>query len=97
MKRSYLCALVANLRTTVGKAAVRNSFTPVRRMATVKDHIPHTQRTANDPRQTGLFDATISRIDQINSKIRLLRLSLAIDEVGLQKPIEARNQTKMPQ
>jgi hypothetical protein len=50
-------------------------------MATVREHLPHTVRTANDPRQSGLFDTTISRIDEINSKIRLLRLRLPVDQV----------------
>src|SRR5271170_6363139 len=48
-----------------------------RRMASVHDSIPHTIRTANDPRQTGLYNATLSHIEQVNSKIRLLRLSLS--------------------
>lgn len=76
-------ALLSSLRTGARRAGAQNTPTPVRTMATVKDHTPHTQRTANDPRQTGLFDATLSRIDQVNSKIRLLRLSLPIDGVGL--------------
>ncbi|RVX66153.1 hypothetical protein B0A52_09882 [Exophiala mesophila] len=45
-------------------------------MATVKDSIPHIIRTADDPRQNGIWSARLSRIEQINSRIRLLRLSL---------------------
>ncbi|OAP63915.1 hypothetical protein AYL99_03142 [Fonsecaea erecta] len=48
-------------------------------MATVKDPVPHIIRTADDPRQTGVWTARLSRIEQINSKIRLLRLSLQRD------------------
>src|SRR5271155_4389667 len=51
-------------------------------MASVHDSIPHIIRTANDPRQTGLYNATLSHIEQVNSKIRLLRLSLSKDGVG---------------
>ena len=87
MTVSLFRALPPSLRST-RKVALRNTITPVKTMATVKDHIPHMQRTANDPRQTGLFDARISRVDQINSQIRLLRLGLPIDAVGLPTFIE---------
>ena len=96
MTASLLRASLPSLRSTLRKAAPRNII-PVKSMATVKDHIPHMQRTATDPRQTGLFDAKISHIDQINSKIRLLRLNLPIDGVGLQTFTEASTQTKEPQ
>ncbi|KIW17238.1 hypothetical protein PV08_04429 [Exophiala spinifera] len=45
-------------------------------MATVKDSIPHIIRTAEDPRQQGVWTARLSKIEQVNSKIRLLNLSL---------------------
>ncbi|KAK4936307.1 hypothetical protein LTR10_022784 [Elasticomyces elasticus] len=48
-------------------------------MATVKDSIPHIIRTAEDPRQKGVWTARLSKIEQVNSKIRLLRLSLPKD------------------
>lgn len=51
-------------------------------MADVKDAIPHVVRTAADQRQEGLHDATIGRIEQVNSKIRLFRLYLLPDAVG---------------
>lgn len=51
-------------------------------MATVKDSIPHVVRTAHEPRQDGMWTATLSKIEQINSTIRLLRLSLPKDGVG---------------
>src|ERR1700712_1469423 len=54
-----------------------------RNMATVKDSIPHILRTAEDPRQQGIWSARLSKIEQVNSKIRLLRLSLPKDGVGL--------------
>lgn len=52
-----------------------------RNMATVKDSIPHTVRTAADQRQRALYTATIGRIEQVNSTIRLLRLYLDNDQV----------------
>ena len=52
------------------------TFWQSRSMATVKDSIPHIIRTADDPRQNGIWSARLSRIEQINSRIRLLRLSL---------------------
>ncbi|KAK5050409.1 hypothetical protein LTR84_003690 [Exophiala bonariae] len=48
-------------------------------MATVKDTIPHIIRTAEDPRQKGVWSARLSKIEQVNPKIRLLRLSLPRD------------------
>jgi hypothetical protein len=51
-------------------------------MASVKDSIPHIIRTAEEPRQQGVWSARLSKIEQINSKIRLLRLSLPKDGVG---------------
>ncbi|EXJ74442.1 uncharacterized protein A1O5_02738 [Cladophialophora psammophila CBS 110553] len=48
-------------------------------MATVKDSIPHIIRTAEDPRQEGIWTARLSKIEHVNSKIRLLRLSLQRD------------------
>lgn len=52
-----------------------------RQMATVKDSIPHVVRTAADQRQRTLYGATIGRIEQVNSTIRLLRLYLDNDQV----------------
>ncbi len=51
-------------------------------MATVKDSIPHIIRTADDPRQNGVWSGRLSNIKQVNSRIRLLRLSLPKDGVG---------------
>lgn len=56
-------------------------YTSTRNMATVKDTIPHIVRTAEDPRQKGIWSANLSRIEQVNPKIRLLRLSLPRDGV----------------
>lgn len=54
-----------------------------RNMATVReDSIPHVVRTAADRRQRDMFSATIGRIEQVNSTIRLLRLYLDDDQVG---------------
>ncbi|KAK5106981.1 hypothetical protein LTS08_001106 [Lithohypha guttulata] len=52
-------------------------------MATVKDSIPHIVRTSADQRQRDMFRATIGRIEQVNSKIRLLRLYLDNDQSPL--------------
>ncbi|KAK6379942.1 hypothetical protein LTS17_006016 [Exophiala oligosperma] len=51
-------------------------------MATVKDSIPHMIRTAEDPRQQGVWTARLGKIEQVNSKIRLIRLNLPRDGVG---------------
>lgn len=78
----YARASLPKLRLTAAARTVSNTLIPEHRtMATVRGHLPHTVRTANDPRQTGFFDATISRVDEINRKIRLLRLSLPVDQV----------------
>lgn len=55
-----------------------------RTMASVReDNIPHVVRTAADQRQKDMYSATIGRIEQVNSTIRLLRLYLDNDQVGL--------------
>lgn len=59
-----------------------------RKMATVKDSIPHIVRTAHEPRQQGMWTATLSKIEQVNSTIRLLRLSLPKDGVCSQSSRE---------
>ena len=64
------------------RSRVSFPFVYTRRMATVKDSIPHIIRTAEDPRQQGVWSARLSKIEQVNSKIRLLRLSLPKDGVG---------------
>ena len=51
-------------------------------MATVKESIPHIIRTSEDPRQKGLWTARLSNIEQVNSRIRLLRFSVPKDGVG---------------
>ncbi|EKD12423.1 uncharacterized protein L3040_001034 [Drepanopeziza brunnea f. sp. 'multigermtubi'] len=57
----------SNLRLVYG--------TLVRRMATVKAAIPHIERTAAEPRHNRLHRIVLSQITQVNSTIRLLRLS----------------------
>ena len=52
-----------------------------RLMASVANSIPHAVRTANDPRQADFYDVTVSRVEQVNPRIRLLRLSLLRDGV----------------
>lgn len=51
-------------------------------MATVKDSVPHIVRTATDERQRTMYSASVGRIEQVNSKVRLLRLYLDNDQVS---------------
>ena len=70
-------------KTTIPLRTVQSSFPfQTRSMATVKDSIPHMIRTAEDSRQQGVWTAHLSKIEQVNSKIRLLRLSLPREGVG---------------
>merc|ERR1711939_41547 len=80
--RSYFSCSIskASYTSTAHFPAILSlTLTKSRGMATVKDSIPHIVRTAEDPRQKGVWSARLSRIDQVNSKIRLLRLSLPKD------------------
>jgi hypothetical protein len=45
-------------------------------MATLSSSIPHIIRTAKDPRQQGLHRVTVSKVDQVNSYVRLIQLEL---------------------
>lgn len=51
-------------------------------MATVSNSIPHIIRTAKDPRQEGLFNVHVSKVDQVNSSVRLIQLELPNTTVG---------------
>lgn len=44
-------------------------------MATVRESIPHEERTAKEPRGSALEPVILSRIEPVNKTIRLLRLS----------------------
>lgn len=44
-------------------------------MATVRSSMSHEERTAHELRAKSIEQVTLSRIDQINDNIRLLRLS----------------------
>lgn len=46
-----------------------------RTMATISDSVPHEQRTAHEPRESGIEQVTLSHIREVNDSIRLLRLS----------------------
>ncbi|KAI4730792.1 hypothetical protein E4T49_01130 [Aureobasidium sp. EXF-10728] len=48
-------------------------------MATVRSSLSHEERTAQEPRQAHLEPVSVSRIDTINSTIRLIRLSQWLD------------------
>ena len=47
----------------------------IRTMATVRSSLSHEERTAQEPREARLEPVTVSRIDAVNSTIRLIRLS----------------------
>jgi hypothetical protein len=51
-------------------------------MVTASDSLPHIIRTAKDPRQDGLYSVTISKIDEVNSSVRLIQLALPNAGVG---------------
>lgn len=70
----YPCLRPLCIQSVAPVHLIRNHFT--RSMATVKDSIPHVVRTAHERRNSGSWSATLSNIEQINSTIRLLRLSL---------------------
>ena len=81
--------MIANISSSVLTArplsvrlVIRASPSRTRSMATVKDSIPHVERTATDQRQSSMVGATIGRIEQVNSRIRLLRLYLDNNQVG---------------
>lgn len=62
---------------------ILNLLRPARRsMATVSDSIPHLVRTARDPRQQGLHRVNVSKVDQVNSLVRLIQLELPSNSVG---------------
>lgn len=51
-------------------------------MATISDSTPHVVRTAKDPRQRGLHRVTVSKVEQVNSSVRLIQLQLPSTGVG---------------
>ncbi|GAB7358387.1 hypothetical protein MBLNU230_g2456t2 [Neophaeotheca triangularis] len=44
-------------------------------MATVNNSIPHTERTSTEPRENRIEPVILSKIDQVNENIRLLKLT----------------------
>ncbi|MCJ1243110.1 hypothetical protein MMC30_000307 [Trapelia coarctata] len=48
----------------------------LRRMSISRSALSHIERTAREPRQNALHQVVLSRIDQVNPKIRLLRLEI---------------------
>ena len=91
MKRNLLGPVLSSSHTIGQTRIVVTRFThltdtarvPRRTMASVReDNIPHVVRTAADQRQKDMYSATIGRIEQVNSTIRLLRLYLDNDQVG---------------
>jgi CHAD domain-containing protein len=56
-------------------------------MASDTASIPHIIRTAKDPRQEGLHDVRVSKVDQVNSFVRMIQLALRNDGVGSMEPL----------
>jgi len=48
----------------------------LRRMGPSRSALSHIERTAREPRQNALHQVVLSRIEQVNPKIRLLRLEI---------------------
>ena len=53
-------------------------------MAHISAATPHIVRTAKDSRQEGHHHVRISKIDQVNSSVRLIQLQLSSTDVGLE-------------
>lgn len=79
--RSALCSSPPLNRLQSYRSNLVFSTARRRAMASVADSIPHTVRTAKDPRQNDIYDVSLARVDQVNSTIRLLRLALRRDGV----------------
>lgn len=71
------------LRLTLPTRVTSSRFTHYRTMATVKSDLPHLLRTSHERRLPTSWRATVSHISQINSTIRLLRLSILPDQAPL--------------
>ncbi|KAL9094524.1 MAG: hypothetical protein Q9165_003083 [Trypethelium subeluteriae] len=52
-------------------------------MATVRENLSHEERTAAEPRDDGLHPVTLSKIEQVNDSIRLLRLGVLDRQRGV--------------
>ncbi|KXT03585.1 hypothetical protein AC578_9996 [Pseudocercospora eumusae] len=64
-----------------GRTAVSKSLRglKVRRMASIRSSLPHTERTAAEPRENQLEPVVLSHIRAVNDTIRVIRLK-AVDE-----------------
>ena len=83
MRRSFItCSKALNSSCCTAYITSVRFRISARKMATVKDSIPHVVRTAKDERQRTMYSASIGRIEQVNSTIRLLRLYLDNEQVG---------------
>jgi hypothetical protein len=86
-KRLFSSAIARLPRSCLTAALYRSmlyDLSSKRKMATVReDSIPHIVRTAHEQRLAGSWNAVISSIEQVNSMIRLIRLALANEPVGL--------------
>ena len=71
------------LQILASRTTPRSTFISSRTMANVReDSIPHVVRTAHEQRQAGVWNATVSQIDEVNSSIRLIRLGIVGAAVG---------------
>ncbi|KXT08227.1 hypothetical protein AC579_1299 [Pseudocercospora musae] len=61
-------------------------------MATIRSSLPHTERTAAEPRENGLEPVVLSHIGAVNDTIRVLRLK-AVDE---QHTIKVQARSRFP-
>lgn len=61
-------------------------YTAHRSMATVNNgfYKTHTERTAAEPRRPSVHQVELSRVDQINDSVRLLRLKIADQTRGIE-------------
>ncbi len=54
-------------------------------MASVFNSVPHIIRTAKDPRQLDLHKVIVSKVDEVNSSVRLIQLQFPNTGVGTSK------------
>ncbi|KAL7942996.1 hypothetical protein V8C42DRAFT_331041 [Trichoderma barbatum] len=74
---SWCSAQVVSAALRCDKASFVSAFggTVFKRMAS-KGREGHLERTAGEPRDAGLYEARLGRIDQVNERVRLFRLDL---------------------
>lgn len=68
------------------------SFCSTRLMATVRSSLPHTERTASEPRENTLEPVILANVREVNESIRLFRLN-AVDQNHTIKVSTSRSST----